>query len=219
MGKRNRACEGCHRLKIRCDVMSTSAGACERCSRNNLECVPAAPRLQRDRVNELEAQVQELKLALRSQSSSTTPGPLPVSLRENHTSSAVLLFLDARIAPCKQQDLLHLFARQAGAAWPVIRLPVKLDLVRATCPILLLSVVVYSVTQETQGTDLDVHDELVQETIHMLADEVVGRGQRSLELVHALLVAAFWNKATRRGQQGSCYQIVQLATDMAIDRE
>lgn len=153
---------------------------------------------------------------MRDQSSCTTSSRSPSSLLENH-NHAVLSFLDARIPPSKQQDLLHLFARQAGAAWPVIHPPMELDRIRAKSPLLLLSVLVCSVTQETQGTELDVHDELVQETMHILGDEVIGRGQRSLELVQALLVAAFWNKSTRRGQQGSCYQIVQLAADMAID--
>jgi hypothetical protein len=216
MRTRYRACEECHRLKIKCDVSTSPEEACDRCSRNNLECVPAAPRLQRDRINELEAQVQELRNALRDQSSNTTPSRSPGSLWENH-NHAVLSFLDARIPPSKQQHLLRLFAHQAGAAWPVIRLSMKLDCIRAKSPILLLSVLVYSVTQETQGTELDVHDELVRETIHILGDEVIGRGQRSLELVQALLVATYWNKTTLRGQQGSCYQIVQLAADMAID--
>jgi len=218
MRKRNRACEECHRLKIKCDVNTTLDGACERCSRNDLECVPAAPRLQRDRINELEAHIEELRNALQNQNNSnnTTPSRSPGSLLENHDYS-VLSFLDARIPPSKQQDLLHLFAHQPGAAWPVIRLSMDLDHIRTNSPILLLSVVVYAFTQETQGTDLDVHDELVRETMHIIGDEVIGRGQRSLELVQALLVAAFWNKTTRRGQQASCFQIVQLAADMAID--
>ncbi|KAI1868862.1 hypothetical protein JX265_006841 [Neoarthrinium moseri] len=219
MGKRNRACEECHRLKIKCDVSTYPGGACERCSRNNFECVPAASRLQRDRINELEAQVQELRNALQersSSSSSATPGRSPGNLLES-SFPTVLSFLDARIPPTKQQDLLHLFAHRAGAAWPVIRVPLELDRVRAESPILLLSVVVYTVTQETQGTSIDEHDELVRETVHILGDEVIGRGQRSLDLVQALLIAAFWNKTARRGQQGSCYQIVQLAADMAID--
>jgi hypothetical protein len=222
MRKRNRACEECHRLKIKCDVSTSPGGVCDRCSRNNLECVPAAPRLQRDRINELEAHVEELRNALRersssmTQSSSTTPNWSPGSFSESH-NDALLSFLDARIPPSRQQDLLYLFAHKAGAAWPVIRLPMELDRIRAKSPILLLSALVYSATQETQGIDLDTHDDLVRETMHVLGDEAIGRGQRSLELVQALLVAAFWNKTTRRGQQGSCFQIVQLASDMAID--
>ena len=214
--KRARACEECHRLKIKCDVSTSLEGTCERCSRNNLECIPAAPRLQRDRIQELEAQIQELQTALREGSSSATLGRFPASLQENY-DEAVLSFLDIRIPPSKQQELLYYFASHAGAAWPVVRLPLNLEDIRAKSPILLLSVLAYSVTQQNQGTEPEVHDELVYEAMYILGNELIGRGQRSIELVQSLLVAAFWNKTSQKGQQGSCYQLIQLATDMAID--
>ncbi|OAG12407.1 uncharacterized protein CC84DRAFT_1192601 [Paraphaeosphaeria sporulosa] len=217
MKKRSRACEECHRLKIKCDLSTSPAGtACERCSRNNLECVPSTPRLQRDRISELEAQVEELKRTLREQSNSSTPSQSPASQLEDH-NAYILSFLDVRIPLGRQQDLLHLFPQQAGAVWPVIRVITDLNYIRERSPILLLSILVYTVTHNVQGTQLEVHDELVRHTVHILGEEVIGRGQRSLELVQALLVAAFWNKSTRKGEQGSCYQLIQLATDMAID--
>jgi hypothetical protein len=216
MKKRYRACEECHRLKIKCDVSTSPEGVCERCRRADLQCVPSAPRLQRDRINELEAQIQELRNELREQSSSTTPSRSPGSQFENQ-NDAILAFLDARIPLNKQKELLHVFVNQAGAAWPLVRLPTELGRIRTISPVLLLSVLAYFIPHETQGTGLDVHDELVRETMHILGDELMGRGQRSLELVQALLVATFWNKPTRKGQQGSCYQMVQLAADMAID--
>jgi hypothetical protein len=217
--KRHRACEACHRLKIKCDGSTATDGGCERCLRHNLECVPAAPRLQRDRISELEAQVDELKIALRDQcSSSTTPNRSPgSSIEHSDYNQTILSFLDARIPLMQQQHLIRLYAHQAGAAWPIIHLSLDLVAIRAKSPILLLSILVFTITQEEQGTELDVHDELVRETVRILGDEVIGRGQRSLELAQALLVATFWNKSTRRGQQGSCYQILQLAADMAID--
>jgi hypothetical protein len=208
-----------------CDLSTNLEAPCERCSRNHVVCVPAAPRLQRDRITELEAQIQELKNALQDQSnssggssssSSTTPSWSPSSVPDNQ-NHAILSFLDMRIPLSKQQQLLRFFMQSAGSAWPVIRLPTELDYIREKSPILLLSVMAYSVTHEAQGTELDVHDELVRETVHILGDEVIGKGQRSLELVQALLVAAFWSKSTRKGQQGSPYQIIQLAADMAID--
>lgn len=214
--KRIRACEECHRLKIKCDVSTALGGICERCSRNDLQCVPAAPRLQRDRIHELEAQIQELQTALQERSNSATPGRSPASLLENH-DDAILSFLDNRVSSSKQQELLYFYASNAGATWPVVRLSADLNELRARSPVLLLSVVVYSFTQQTQGTELEVHDELVRETMFILGNELFGRGQRSLALVQALLIASFWNKATRKGQQGSCYQLVQLASDMAID--
>lgn len=215
--KRARACEECHRLKIKCDVSNSLGGVCERCSRNNLHCVPAAPRLQRDKIQELEAQIQELQIALRERSNSTSiPGRSPASSYENY-EDALLSFLDHRIPPSKQEDLLRQYASHAGAVWPVVRLSMGLYDLRAKYPVLLLSVLVYTVTQQTQGTDSDVHDELVKEAMYIIGNEIIGRGQRSIELVQALLVAAFWSKTSRKGQQGSCYQLIQLATDMAID--
>jgi hypothetical protein len=217
MKKRSRACEECHRLKIKCDLSASPAGtACERCGRNNLECVPSVPRLQRNRISELETQIEELNRTLREHSISTTLSRSPESLLQDN-NGYILSFLDGRIPLEKQQELLHLFTAQAGAVWPVIRITTDLDQIRENSPILLLSVLVYTVTHNAQGTYLDVHDELVRQTVHIIGEEVLGRGQRTLELVQALLVAAFWNKPTRRGDQASCYQLVQLAADMAID--
>ncbi|KAF2654058.1 hypothetical protein K491DRAFT_705436 [Lophiostoma macrostomum CBS 122681] len=216
MRKRNRACEECHRLKIKCDVSPTSGEACERCSRNNVQCVPAAPRLQRHRINELEAQIQELRNAMREQRGSTTPSQSPGMLVE-YRDQTVLAFLDARIPFGKQEELLQLFPQYAGAAWPVIRIPMELEHLRAGSPALLLSLLVHFGTHDTLGIELEVHDELVRETPRILADQVIGQGQRSIELVQALLVAAFWNKPARGGPQGGCYQFIQLAADMAID--
>lgn len=222
MGKRSRACEECHRLKIKCDVAEGTT-ACDRCVRNKLECTPAAPRFQRDRIQELEAEVQELRDALRghqigSVSSTTTPDHLPdgyPKARAHHNT--VLSFLDARIPPSIQQHLLRLFAEQAGTAWPVICVTASLERMRAESPVLLLSVLVYAVLREAQGTGVVAHDELIQETTCILGEEVIGKGGRSLELVQALLITVFWYKPTRRGLQASCYQLVQLAVDMAID--
>jgi hypothetical protein len=216
MGKRNRACEECHRLKIKCDVSTSPQNACERCNRNDLDCIPAAPRLQRDRINQLEAQVEELKLALSDQSNNVTPSRSPGSSSDDQ-DQFILSYLDARIPPRKQQDLLYFFRHRVSAVWPVVRISMDLDEIRVKSPILLLSVLVFSCTQDMQGTELDVHDDLVRETMRILGDEVIGRGQRSLDLVQALLLSAFWSKSTRKGQQASCYQIVQLAADMAID--
>ncbi|KEY71211.1 hypothetical protein S7711_02322 [Stachybotrys chartarum IBT 7711] len=225
MSRRPRACEECQRLKIKCDVTTLSASACERCYRYSLHCVPAAPRLQRDRIAALEAEVRELRLKLRQSSSgastaATTPERTPGSLsgpqsREDY-SRAVLSFLDARIPPRRQQELLLFYAQHAGTVWPVVRLP-ALDQLRATSPVLLLSVLVYTVTQQTQGTDVDRYHELLQETMYIFGDRILGKGEISIALVQTLLIASFWFKTTGWGEQGSCYQLIQLASDMAID--
>lgn len=211
MKKRSRACEQCHRLKIKCDTSTFVDGACERCSRNNIECVPTAPRLQRDRIAELESEVQGLQNALQTQTS------LALTSRPAASVQALLSFLDARIPLERQQYLLHLFVQHAGFAWPVVRPCLEFDRIRIESPVLLFTILAYTVTQQTQKAASNVHDDLIQMAMHVLGDEVIGKGHRSIQLVQALLVAAFWNKITRVSQQGSCYQLVQLASDMAID--
>lgn len=61
--KRHRACEACHSAKVRCELAVPGSGIsrpCRRCRKVGRECYPAAPRLQRNRIAELEAQVQAL---------------------------------------------------------------------------------------------------------------------------------------------------------------
>jgi hypothetical protein len=125
--------------------------------------------------------------------------------------------LDAQIQPSKEQELLQVFTHEVAAAWPAIRPRVELEGIRSKFPILLLSIMAYAFPQEMQGIDIEVHNEHVRQTMNVIGSETVGKDKRSLELVQALLVAAFWNKMTRRGQQGSCYQLLQLAIEMAID--
>lgn len=171
--KRNRACEGCHRLKIRCEVSTSLGTACERCSRNGLDCVPAPPRLQRDRITELEAQVNELTNLLRAGQNGNTPPslPSPGSMLDQDQEHAALAFLDTRLPLSKQEEILHLFPHQAGAVWPFFRLPPDLNQLRSTSPVLLLSVVACTTTHDIQATRLDVHDEIVMENVRILGDE------------------------------------------------
>lgn len=68
--KRGRACEACSKIKIRCSLGQASdeaAPPCERCVRLNKECVLTQPKRQKDRVAELEAQVEALTRLLASQ--------------------------------------------------------------------------------------------------------------------------------------------------------
>lgn len=273
MGKRTRACEECHRLKIKCDVGNpfnsndNDAGnedsqdghdntgnrkSCERCIRNNIECIPAAPRLQRDRISELGAQVEQLKnelFLLRSQkqrsnaSSINSPGTTLSSssvgcsscssgghdpFRAPHTQLGasvdfyngrnVLSYLDARIPHAKQQDLLHFFVYEIAPQWPILLLPSDdLDHARREYPMLLLSILTYTITRSAQGTSQEVHDELIREVMRIVGDDVMVKGQQSLELVQTLLVAGFWNKSAQGEAHASCFQLTQIATDMSID--
>ncbi|CZT17191.1 uncharacterized protein RCC_03023 [Ramularia collo-cygni] len=69
MSKRGRACEACSKIKIKCELGASTGlePPCERCLRLKKQCVLSQPKRQKDRVAELEAQVETLTRLLQAQ--------------------------------------------------------------------------------------------------------------------------------------------------------
>ncbi|KXT03590.1 hypothetical protein AC578_9986 [Pseudocercospora eumusae] len=68
--KRGRACQACSSIKIKCSLGQQAEGAappCDRCLRLGKDCALTAPKRQKDRVAELEAQVASLTRLLHAQ--------------------------------------------------------------------------------------------------------------------------------------------------------
>lgn len=101
--KRGRACVACASIKIKCQLGSDTSlePPCERCVRLNKECVLSAPKRQKDRVAELEAQVAALtrllqeqgiedptSAAIQSGEGRSTTSPPPASLNGESTVHA-----------------------------------------------------------------------------------------------------------------------------------
>lgn len=75
--KRPRACDTCHSIKIKCELGSTGgAPPCSRCQRLGKECIVSPPKRQKDRVAELEAQVEALTRQLRTQNIQPEQSPV-----------------------------------------------------------------------------------------------------------------------------------------------
>jgi len=53
--------------------------------------------------------------------------------------------------------------------------------------------------------------------MRIVGDDIMVKGQQSLELVQTLLVAGFWNKSAQGESHATCFQLTQIATDMSID--
>ncbi|KAM3418729.1 hypothetical protein BST61_g4703 [Cercospora zeina] len=88
--KRGRACEACSKIKIRCSLgqaADDAAPPCVRCVRLNKECVLTAPRRQKDRVAELEAQVAQLTRLLESQHIQVPSAAPPSASQSNQDDS------------------------------------------------------------------------------------------------------------------------------------
>lgn len=88
--KRGRACLACASIKIKCALGSEPSlqPPCERCVRLNKECVLSAPKRQKDRVAELEAQVAALTRLLKTQGIDNPDAPSLATLREGSGGAA-----------------------------------------------------------------------------------------------------------------------------------
>lgn len=59
--------------------------------------------------------------------------------------------------------------------------------------------------------------ELTSKARELIAERVACRGEKSLELIQALQVSSLWYRAPEHYRQVNLYQLVQMATTMAMD--
>ncbi|KAG9254495.1 uncharacterized protein F5Z01DRAFT_681508 [Emericellopsis atlantica] len=236
MGKRYRACEACHTLKIKCEPSLTGPGCCERCVRTTTVCVPAARRWQRDRIQELEAQVAQLQLALdetRNASVSVSAGRStvhegPVAGRSTRATSVgsseqepaspgddILTFLDANVDLSTQARALDVYRQHVDSLWPMISLGAHADSMRGEFPITLVAILAFALPCHDAQIDPQTQQVLRQRVADVLGAAMVGTQQAcSHDLIQASLVAAFW---VRPAFDANCYRLMALAMDMGVD--
>ncbi|KAF2166689.1 hypothetical protein M409DRAFT_55006 [Zasmidium cellare ATCC 36951] len=241
--KRRKACEACRVLKARCDPsVEDPDETCERCWRAGKECVPAQSRRQRDRIADLENQVAELTKALREQNislpESQSPDPTVKRKRQKSThddecdavtnfvspttartvdpaTDAALAFLDECVPRSVQQEALDVYVKQMVPVYPVVPID-RSDLagLRETNPLVLLSVITFAAAGDLTE---DVQFGLVERIMHVFAHNLIATGNRSLELVQALLIAGFWFRVRPGLRHATMCQLLHLATNDAID--
>ena len=229
---RRRACEACHVAKVRCELSlarPNTTAPCQRCRRLAKDCAPAAPRRQKHRIAQLEAQVDEL-LGRGSQSQAVLPTApsvplvlpdfsvlvrdLPSNQEQSFTAlrTDILAFLDTLD---QQQAACYAYARQNVSTLPLVPIEsAELQSLRKRCPILLLSILAFPTAGIIQG---DVQRQLVEKAMQVLATSFIGAGYRSLELVKALVVATIWFRGYSKAGQGVVHQLVQTAVNVAVD--
>lgn len=240
--KRRKACEACRVLKARCDPSAEDPGeTCERCWRAGKECVPAQSRRQRDRIADLENQVAELTKALREQNIEppgvespdlTTKRKRQKSCHEESDAAAsfskptngsnldpatdaALTFLDENVSPSAQQEALDLYVDQMVPVFPVVPIEHRdLATLRDSHPAVLLSLITFAAAD---GLTEVVQHGLVERIMQVFADNIIATGNRSLELVQALLIAGFWFRVRPGLRHATMCQLLHLATNDAID--
>ena len=225
--QRRRACEECHVAKTRCELSlpeSRTTPPCQRCRRIGRDCVPSAPRRQRNKIAQLEAQVNELSRALQKQEG-LPPEPHPVAEPEqanldlaaiqerskDYVKTDILAFLDARLPLDLQQTVCNAYVEQAVPRLPLVPL-VQTDVpyLRQHSPALLLSILAFTTVGLIES---DVQYQLAGKAMDILATSFIAHGHRSLELVQALLVASVWFPDYSGAGQAIVHQLMQIANE------
>ena len=91
---------------------------------------------------------------------------------------------------------------------------VTADRVRQSTPVLFLSVLLAA---SVGISHIDVQNKLAQVLMGTFADAIIGNGEKSLDLVQALLVATIWYRPPQKYEQMNFYQLSHIAAVMAID--
>ncbi|SMR46435.1 unnamed protein product [Zymoseptoria tritici ST99CH_1A5] len=203
---RRRACEPCHVLKIKCD--RTQEG-CGRCIRLGINCAPAVRRLQRNRITELESQIENLTKALHQQARIS-------KLKERQPQSdEIVTFLDTRMTETSQRDALRVYSVSVVPRLPIVPVDAAdYAELRRNKPILLLTVLAFATPNVLDDA---VRNELVEKAMESLGLDLIGTGNVSIPHVQAALLACFWYRSTPKSAGHSTVeQLAQLATSVSI---
>lgn len=112
-------------------------------------------------------------------------------------------------------ETFDVYVNEMAPHLPVVVFPPGTQMadIRRTKPILFHSIIATSI-----GTiQPEIQDTLMDEFYKIIADRVVVRGDKSLELVQAILVASTWYLPPERFEQLKFYQLVHMAVTLAMD--
>ncbi|KAI1609555.1 hypothetical protein EDD36DRAFT_74342 [Exophiala viscosa] len=209
--RRRQACEGCHARKSRC-LPGNSADTCKRCEENDLSCEAHEARTRRRKIPRKELRFVDVASKLQATSEHSFGHELLVALQVQAVSPSKWPALET-LTHERGQELCEHYRRLATAVpfaiYPSSVAPQKL---LSTSPILLLSIIL---SASSSCLELERHCEDIFR--HTLADRVIIKGQRSLELLQSLLTYLIWYPHRFDPSTQQYYQFLQLALGMAAD--
>ncbi|KAE8140853.1 hypothetical protein BDV38DRAFT_279827 [Aspergillus pseudotamarii] len=124
--------------------------------------------------------------------------------------------MNSILSPEIAEQIFHEYVDNFAPKCPVVMFPTGTTaaLVRETKPLLFLSII--SIASAGYCSAAQQRDLTVKAKFY-LANRAIVRGEKSLELVQALQVAAFWYRAPDDYKQMNLSQLASIATTMAID--
>ncbi|KAJ4536258.1 hypothetical protein HRR78_008512 [Exophiala dermatitidis] len=235
----SRACVACRRMKTRCEIDEALGDACKLCIRARRPCIMQTVTRRRrpkttDRVADLEKKIDALTALLASSQAATSGGQASgasgatevAEPSQNHESDPdqTLNPMDGLIVNALNQGLLdwdtacRAFSRyqhEMCQFFPFVVFPPSsnADYVRNQQPFLFFTIVTLALFSTHSSTAADLVNMLTKD----LALRIVHRGERSLELVQALLLYTTYYAKPKPTRELNFNQIVHMASTMALD--
>ncbi|RYP23295.1 hypothetical protein DL765_001204 [Monosporascus sp. GIB2] len=123
--------------------------------------------------------------------------------------------IDRGILTMDQAEALFLrYTKEMAVHLPAVVFPASMTAaqLRRTTPYLFLGIMTAASSEMPQ-----VQRQLANELVHLIADRVVIRGEKSLELVQLLQLSVIWYYPPEHFEELKFYQFVHMAAVMAID--
>ena len=221
------ACERCRNSKLKCTLESVvSTGKCDRCLAAGAECrfEPLAPRQKRRRADAriatLEKELRTMRAVLDnlrdSQVTEQTQDALPYrstrdTCRAVGSPEASSVLPDA-VSNHLAKELFHEFVDFILPQYPLVDIQESFESLRDSKPMLFLAMVTAaSGTREPSLFKL-LHSHLVRQ----ITEKVLIEGERSIELIQAIMILQAWYYPPDDLRRLNFYQWIHVAGTMAL---
>lgn len=236
----NRTCTACRQRKIKCTPLAQefdggNTDACTRCWKHSLSCVypPSARKKTRrrneDKIRDLESRLEAVQaavgsgLALRSPADRATASPLltlddihpQASSTETSDTPSGDPFTDRFVSPELAERLYRAFIDDMMPLYPMVSIPTSCSWLstRRDRPALFRAMI----TAASISAQPDISTSLFHETAQFLAEKVVVSGDKSLDLIQALLVLSTWHLPPSTFGELKFSQYAHMAATMVIE--
>lgn len=236
----NRTCTACRQRKIKCTPLAQeldagNTDACTRCWKLSLNCVfpPSARKKTRrrneDKIRDLEARLEAVQaavesgLGLPSPPDRVTASPL-LALNEINPETSSAKASDASsgdpvtngiVSPELAERLCRTFTDDLAPLYPLVSFPTSETRLstRSDRPALFRAML----TAASISAQPDISARMFRETAQFLAEKIVVAGEKSLDLIQALLVVSTWHLPPSTFGELKFSQYAHMAATMVID--
>lgn len=236
----NRTCTNCRQRKVKCtphgqEQLAGSVSTCTRCWKQSLSCIfpPAARKRTRrrneDKIRDLESRLQAVQAAVESGLGLQSPpdgettsclsavGGMPsqMSLAESVGAPSENTATDKLVNPELAEELCQTFIDHMAPLYPLVSLPGSSNWqsVQRDRPALFRAMTTAASTSLKPG----ISGRMFRDTAQFLADKVVVDGEKSLDLIQALLVLSTWHLPPDTYKELKFNQYAHMAAKMLTD--